>query len=356
MQPCRLQCNLMCIVIHHAQFGPVKFSKIVSFSQSIGPVAALGNILEDFLRGRFGENSYERVETCLNTSKRQAALNRFKKKESGQFVLLLENRICNTSIKLSSVDGVIIYDSDSNPRNDLRLLQKLSFESQSKPIRVFRLYSCYTVEEQALVITKKNPNVDNLQSLNRNVKNTLMWGASYLFSRLDEYHASDSQASAMDISYGQLLSNDVVKEFCAIISQNSEVDMHNSVISKVLQSSGHCITDLPLFGEQKGKYTCGEEPQVFWKKLLEGRNPRWRHISGPTPRNRKRVQYFEDSPCSPEIGNDDAGKKRRKTVNGSVDAVSTLPVSEGSQLAALKEGEQSFADSPVTDLLVALDA
>ncbi|XP_031123219.1 helicase protein MOM1-like isoform X3 [Ipomoea triloba] len=317
--------------------------RVVVFYQSIGPVATLGNILDDFLRGRFGDNSYERVETSLNTSKRQAALNRFRKEESGLFVLLLEKRICNTSIKLSSVDGVIIYDGDSNPQNDLRLLQKLSFVSQSKPIRVFRLYSCYTVEEQALVITKQNPNADNLQSLNRNVKNTLMWGASHLFSRLDEYHASDSQASALDISCGQLLLNDVVKEFCAIISQNSETDdIHNSVISKVLKSSGPCITDIPLFGEQKFKYTCGEEPQVFWKKLLEGRNPQWRHISGPTPRNRKRVQYFEDSSCSLEVSNDDAGKKRRKTVNSSVDAISTSPVSEGSQPAALNEGPSTI--------------
>ncbi|XP_019175599.1 PREDICTED: helicase protein MOM1-like isoform X2 [Ipomoea nil] len=313
--------------------------RVVIFYQSIGPVALLGNILDDFMRGRFGAGSFECVETSLSTSKRQAALNGFRKQETGQFVLLLEKRICNTSIKLSSVDGVIIYDGDSNPQNDLRLLQKLSFVSQSKPIRVFRLYSCYTVEEQVLVITKQNPNADNLQSLNRNVKNTLMWGASHLFSRLEEYHASDSQASALDISCGQLLLNDVVKEFCAIISQNSEIDdIHNSVISKVLKSSGPCITDIPLFGEQKFKYTCGEEPQVFWKKLLEGRNPQWRHISGPTPRNRKRVQYFEDSPCSPEVGNDDAGKKRRKTVNSSVDAISTLPVSESSQPAALNDG------------------
>ncbi|CAH9075251.1 unnamed protein product [Cuscuta europaea] len=321
-------------------------SVVIYFQDSIGPVSSLVNILEEFLRGRFGEDSYECVHTCLHTSKRQAALNKFMKKESGQFVLLLESRICNASIRLSSVHSVIIYGGDNNPRNDLRLIQKLSFTSLSEPIRVFRLYSCYTVEEQALVIAKQDPNVDNLLSLNKNLKCTLMWGASLLFSRLDEYHASVCQASASDMSHEQLFINDVIKEFCTIVSPNREMDaMHESVISKVLKSSGPCITDLPLFGEQKVKYTHEEEPQVFWKRLLEGRSPQWRHISGPTPRNRKRVKYFESSPRTPEISSDEAGKKRRKMLNSGVDAIPTLPIPEGVQLAASKEGVSTTRSS-----------
>ncbi|CAH9078159.1 unnamed protein product [Cuscuta europaea] len=321
-------------------------SVVIYFQDSIGPVSSLVNILEEFLRGRFGEDSYECVHTCLHASKRQAALNKFMKKESGQFVLLLESRICNASIRLSSVDSVIIYGGDNNPRNDLKLIQKLSFTSLSESIRVFRLYSCYTVEEQALVIAKQDPNVDNLLSLNRNLKCTLMWGASLLFSRLDEYHASDCQASASDMSREQLFINDLIKEFCTIVSPNREMDaMHESVISKVLKSSGPCITDLPLFGEQKVKYTHGEEPQVFWKRLLEGRSPQWRHISGPTPRNRKRVKYFESSPRTPEVSNDEAGKKRRKMVNSGVDAIPTLPIPEGVQLAASKKGVSTTRSS-----------
>ncbi|CAH9124287.1 unnamed protein product [Cuscuta epithymum] len=321
-------------------------SVVIYFQDSIGPVSSLVNILEEFLRGRFGEDSYECVHTYLHASKRQAALNKFMKKESGQFVLLLESRICNASIRLSSVDSVIIYGGDNNPRNDLRLIQKLSFMSLTEPIRVFRLYSCFTVEEQALVIAKQDPNVDNLLSLNRNLKCTLMWGASLLFSRLEEYHSSDCQASASDMSHEQLFINDVIKEFCTIVSPNREMDaMHESVISKVLKSSGPCITDLPLFGEQRVKYTHGEEPQVFWKRLLEGRSPQWRHISGPTPRNRKRVKYFESSPRTPEVSNDEAGKKRRKMVNSGVDAIPTLHIPEGVQLAASKEGVSTTRSS-----------
>ncbi|VFQ81505.1 unnamed protein product [Cuscuta campestris] len=311
---------------------------VIYFQDSIGTGSSLVSILEHFLQGRFGVDSYECVHSCLHLSKRQAALNRFMKKENGLFVLLLEHRMCNSSIRLSSVDNVIIYGSDSNPQNDLKLIQKLSFMPQSKPIRVFRLYSCYTVEEQALVIAKQDP-VDNIQSLHRNTKSTLMWGASHLFSRLDEYHASDCQASDSDISYGESFLNDVVKEFCSIISPDNEMDaMHIPIISKVLQSSGPCTTKPPLFGEQSVKYTCGEEPQLFWKGLLEGKSPRWRHISGPTPRNRKRVKYFHDSPCTPDVSNDEAGKKRRKVVNSDVDVFSNLPVPEGGQLADSKKG------------------
>ncbi|XP_019178335.1 PREDICTED: uncharacterized protein LOC109173545 isoform X2 [Ipomoea nil] len=307
---------------------------IVLFQSFVGTTPSIGDILDDFLRQRFGENSYERIDAFLIRSKKESALNRFNKLENGRFVFLLENRACKATLKLSSVDNVIIYSSDTNPWNDLRLLEKISFDSDSKPIKVFRLYSSFTVEEQALVIAKQEP--DHLHSPNRNLNNTLMWGASDLLSRLDGYYAGDSQASAMHTSTGQLLFSDVIREFSTIISESSEnAGMQNSVISKVLHSSSRCTTNLSLFGEQKIKCTGGEAPCVFWKNLLGGRNPQWRHIScpSPSPRSRKRVQFFDGS--SPEIGNNVAKKSRK--MNSGFD--------EGGQRSASKEGSSTIRAS-----------
>ncbi|MCD7472818.1 hypothetical protein HAX54_014187 [Datura stramonium] len=86
----------------------------------------------------------------------------------------------------------------------------------------------------------------------------------------------------------------------------------------------------------------GEEPHVFWRMLLEGRNPQWRNLSRPTPRNRKRVQYFDESPAPPN-GNDEA-KKRRKAVNHSVDAIPTQPSHGRGEVAASKGGAHENDD------------
>ncbi|WMV32610.1 hypothetical protein MTR67_025995 [Solanum verrucosum] len=309
-----------------------------------GSGASIGDILDDFLRQRFGEDSYERVETGVVMSKKQASLHRFNK-ESARFVLLLENRVCNPSIKLPSVDSVIIYDSETNPANDLRQLQKLYIDSQSKYISVFRLYSCFTVEERALVLAKQDLNHDsNLHSISRSPNNTLMWGASNLFSRLDEYHSGGIPTSISNNSSGQLLLNDVISEFSAIVSTSSDnKDICHSIISKVQMSTGTYSANIPLLGEKKMELKIGVEPQVFWRGLLEGRNPEWRNLSRATPRNRKRVQYFDESPDPPN-GDDEAGKKRRKVVNHSVDSIPSHPSPGRGEVAASKGGAHENDD------------
>ncbi|XP_069155139.1 helicase protein MOM1-like isoform X2 [Solanum lycopersicum] len=322
--------------------------RVVVLFQSIvgsGSGASIGDILDDFLRQRFGEDSYERVETGVVMSKRQASLHRFNNKESGRFVLLLENRVCNSSIKLPSVDNVIIYDSETNPANDLRQLQKLSIDSESKYISVFRLYSCFTVEERALVLAKQDINHDsNLHSVSRSPNNSLMWGASNLFSRLDEYHTGGIPTTISNNSSGQLLLNDIISEFSAIISKSSDnKDTCHSIISKVQMSTGTYSASIPLLGEKKMELKIGVEPQVFWRGLFEGRNPEWRNLSRATPRNRKRVQYFDESPDPPN-GDDEAGKKRRKVVNHSVDAIPGHPSPGRGEVAASKGGAHENDD------------
>ncbi|KAL2537546.1 Helicase protein MOM1 [Forsythia ovata] len=198
-------------------------------------------------------------------SKKHAAVNHFNKKESGQFVFLLENRACSSSIKLSSVDIVIIYDSEWNPANDLKALQKLSFDSKFEQIKVFRLYSSCTVEEKALLLAKQVLNLDNnMQNLSRTTSDTLlMWGASYLFSKLDDYHADSSPTSASNISSEQLLLNDTTNELLSILSESYENNGSGCIISKVQLGVGHYSINLPLLGEGKFQLKDGEEAHVF---------------------------------------------------------------------------------------------
>lgn len=118
--------------------------------------ASIGDILDDFLRQRFGEDSYERIDGVgIVPSKKRAALNNFNNKDMGRFVFLLEYRACLPSIKLSTVDTAIIFNSEWNPANDLRALNKIAIDSQSEQIMIFQLYTSSTLEEKVLRLAPK---------------------------------------------------------------------------------------------------------------------------------------------------------------------------------------------------------
>ncbi|KAL9143511.1 hypothetical protein ABFS82_14G242300 [Erythranthe guttata] len=315
--------------------------------------ASTGDILDDFLRQRFGQYTYERIDAGVLRSKKQAALNRFNKKETEQFVFLLETRACASIIKLSSVDVIIIFDSDWNPANDLRALQKISIDSKVEHIKVFRLYSSFTVEERALILAKQNLNLDNnLQNFSRTTSNTLLrWGAMYLFSKLDEYHADNKSNMALNVSSGQLLLNEVVKEFKAILSGSENTDS-DSIISKVKLGVGSYNTNVSTLGETKLELKDEEEPHIFWRNLLDGKNPQWKHLKGPCRRNRKRVNYLDGSPSKLEAEKHDVSKKRKKMLNKNPDPaivevelgvhqVTQVAVPEGGHSTTIKPCNQS---------------
>lgn len=285
--------------------------------------ATIGDILDDFLRQRFGENTYERVDAMVIHSRKQSAMDRFNKMETGQFVFLLENRACSSSIKLSSLDLIIIYDGDWNPTNDLRALQRMSIDSKVEQIKVFRLYSSCTVEERALVLAKQKLNLDtSLQNLSLTGRVTYdslhMLGASYLFSKLDEYHAVSSSIDLRSLS-GQLLLNEVIMEFHAIVSDNCENFYINPLISKVTLHDGYYKLNSRIFGEAKIQLMDGVEPYIFWRNLLDRKNPQWKHLKGPCPRNRKRVPCLVEPPRTFGCENGDASKKCKQLVNDKVD-------------------------------------
>ncbi|PQQ19204.1 helicase protein MOM1 isoform X1 [Prunus yedoensis var. nudiflora] len=315
--------------------------RVLILFQSIsgsGSSYSLGDILDDFLRQRYGENSYERVEFGVLRSKKDVAMNMFNNKENGRFVFLLEAHACLPSIKLSSVDTVIIFGSDWNPHNDIRALQKISLDSQFEEIKVFRLYSTCTVEEKLLVRAKQgkihDSNVQNISS------SMLLWGAPYQFDKLDEFHCN-TPASTANILPEESLLNDVIREFLSVLPQdgNNNVLCDFSIISKVQQTGGAYSAEVPLLNELKSQHTGEGQPLNFWTKLLVGKHPPWKYCSGLSQRNRKRAQHLDELSKKPEVGSDEVVKKRKKVVNGNDDAPYLKPGSEGKSVPGCKEGK-----------------
>ncbi|KAI3962250.1 hypothetical protein MKX01_030800 [Papaver californicum] len=305
---------------------------LIIFQSNVGSIGiTLGDVLDDVVRQRCGVDSYERVDCGLIVSKKnfaqkkQAAMNKFNDKEKGRIVFLLDRRACHPSIKLSSVNIVILYDSDLNPYNDLKVLHKITIDSQHE-LKVFRLYSVCTLEEVVLVNAKQDVTVD-AQNLNHStIHQLLRWGASYLFIELVDFHSSSP-------SSGSIFSSEhLVKELFGPLARDggSSSTNNSSIVVKVNRTGGKYSSDISLPGELEMQSVDEDLPHVFWTKLLNRKTPKWRYLPAASlpQRIHKRVQYFEGSLEKPDSDFDDVMKKRRKVLTGTVDARAQKPVLE----------------------------
>ncbi|KAK9676594.1 hypothetical protein RND81_11G087600 [Saponaria officinalis] len=285
--------------------------KVVILFQSIGGSGKdnLELLLDDHLTWRFGRDSFEHVAVGSQPSKKHAALNKFNR-ESDRSFLLLETRACLPSIKLSSVDSFIILNSDWNPLNDLRALQKIMIDSKLKPIKVFRFYCSYTVEEKALIMAKDDTILDITVPSNLSTKQTLlMWGSSHLFSRLDEFHHDQALDDRDNVALESSLVTDVVQEIVSLVKNDRNIGPIQHISAARLD--GRCyLKNTLLYGEQRNQLQEGMPPLTFWTKLLEGRQPQWKYPVS-TERNRKRVHYSDDLPLPPDAETDEPVKKRK---------------------------------------------
>uniref|UniRef100_A0A0E0PSC4 Uncharacterized protein n=1 Tax=Oryza rufipogon TaxID=4529 RepID=A0A0E0PSC4_ORYRU len=314
----------------------------------------MGDILDDFVRQRFGFESYERVERGLLVPKKQTALNMFNDKTKGRFIFLIDSRACVPSIKLSSVDAIIIYCSDWNPTNDLRVLQRISIESQSECVPIFRLYSSCTVEEKTLILAKHDHILDsNVQNVMPIVSHSLLsWGASFLFNRLEEFQKHDY--SSKDSEDDGLFMNNVFLEFAAKLSTNVEAStkMENAVISRAQQSGSFYSRDIAVISEREGiSAVDGDLPKfwTFWSNLLGGRSPHWQYISEPVQRNRRKIQNMEDQMRIPAEETDEAIMKRRKIGEIMDSSPKILPVKDNDAVLPENSTASSSHETSVDD-------
>jgi SNF2 family DNA or RNA helicase len=84
--------------------------KVLIFSQ----MKMVLDLLEEYCRLR--NYVFERIDGDVRGNERQAAIDRFCKKDSDRFVFLLCTRAGGLGINLAAADTVLIYDSDWNPQ------------------------------------------------------------------------------------------------------------------------------------------------------------------------------------------------------------------------------------------------
>ncbi|KAK8546312.1 hypothetical protein V6N12_027101 [Hibiscus sabdariffa] len=279
---------------------------------------SVGNILDDFLCQRFGKYSYVRIDGGgYAVSKKKAVVDLFNTKESGKQFLLLEGRACLSSIKLSAVDVVVLFNSDCKPQNDIKALHRISISSQFEQLKVFRLYSAFTVEEKILILAKNGTSLDsNIQTLSRNsCLKLLSWCASYLFNKLDDFHDCSKSVSVSNVSCEQSSLNAVLLELLTQLPCSGESN-HAAKCSFITEVPQNVVYDgnISLFGEKEIGSMNYESSVISLIKLLEGKHPQWKLLPKSSSRNRKKVQYFNYPPWKSELGGGGVVKKSQ-TVN-----------------------------------------
>ncbi|XP_025663806.1 uncharacterized protein [Arachis hypogaea] len=289
--------------------------RVMILFQSTSDLTSIGDILDDVLCRRFGEHCYVRYAAGYAPKVKQSALDKFNDGERA-FVFLLESRACLPSVKLSSVDTIILFDSDWDPENDLRVLQRMPISSQYEQLTVFRLYSSFTVEEKVLMLAKEG---SSIQLLNHSTSHAVLrWGATNLFSKLDDLHGSNTPVVAQDIASDQSLLHDVICELSTVFSGGSgDIDHHElSFIARVWQKGGEYAKNILLHGERVTKEMDDGFDVFSWSNLLQGRSPRWKLLSVPSQRIRKPVNHFDHKAKESESENNADNRKKRKVSEG----------------------------------------
>ena len=274
----------------------------------------MGDILYDFLHQRFGDKSFVYVDNRIDMSRTKAILQSFNEMGRDKFVIVIENLACRPRIKLSSVDAVIIYDTNWNPLNDLKALRKITIDSPAQQVKVFRLYSPYTVEEKLLMLAKEDGGLEvDIENASSRLRHSLLsWGASHLIGKYNELCKFDSSNALPEPFIDNLLLNAVVD----LLTRSPEnidptVAGNCSNITEACLSGASYSRNISLYGE-KDLSSVDADPTHFWSKLFEttsSSSPRY--TSGPSPRIRHGVQFLGKYAKSPQTKNYDLKKGRK---------------------------------------------
>ncbi|KAJ7544078.1 hypothetical protein O6H91_09G064000 [Diphasiastrum complanatum] len=301
--------------------------RVLIFTQTtcLRGVVSKIDILEDYLRQQFGVDAYERLDGGLAWSKKQAALQRFNARDSDRFVFLIDRRSCGFSLKLASVDTIIIYDSDWNPHTDIQALLRAHISSKSRKLRVYRLYSRNTLEERVLLGAYQTGTSDHKQkSLNSQFfQKAVRWGAETLLKLDEQDFATNSPSSNCEPQLSKTMSPFIVhntpegaqdevvcfdtETVMLILSGTPQPSSRSSInyfLQKVLspREMGADVTEKGplLYGVTQEEWNEEEDEsgQDFWNRILKEKFERWQAKEEErNPRKgqrvRKKVQYDE---------------------------------------------------------------
>ncbi|EEB09542.2 ATP-dependent DNA helicase Snf21 [Schizosaccharomyces japonicus yFS275] len=116
------------------------------------------NIMEDYLHYRAWK--YLRLDGSTKSDDRSQLLHLFNDPASIYTIFLLSTRAGGLGLNLQTADTVIIFDSDWNPHQDLQAQDRAHRIGQTKEVRIFRLITEKSVEENILARAQYKLDID----------------------------------------------------------------------------------------------------------------------------------------------------------------------------------------------------
>lgn len=118
------------------------------------------DILEYFLKYR--GIKVLRLDGATKLEERAMRVAEFNRENSEYNVFLLSTRAGGLGLNLQTADTVILFDSDWNPQMDLQAQDRAHRIGTMKEVRVFRLISNSTIEENILSKASYKKNLDEM--------------------------------------------------------------------------------------------------------------------------------------------------------------------------------------------------
>ncbi|KAG1459923.1 hypothetical protein G6F56_006058 [Rhizopus delemar] len=173
------------------------------------------SIMEDFLNYR--GFSYLRLDGSTKSDDRSELLRLFNDPNSPYFIFLLSTRAGGLGLNLQTADTVVIFDSDWNPHQDLQAQDRAHRIGQTKEVRIFRLISTNSVEENILARANYKLDIDGkvIQAGKFDNKSTEEDREAFLKSLLEDKVDEAGEAESEEIDDEEL--NEIL--------QRSEMDM-----------------------------------------------------------------------------------------------------------------------------------
>ncbi|BDA49984.1 Chromodomain-helicase-DNA-binding protein 6 [Coccomyxa sp. Obi] len=224
--------------------------KVLIFSQ----FKIMLDVLEDFLR--LGGFPFERIDGSVSQRDREDAINRYSKEGSDGFVFLLSTRAGGQGITLTAADTVIIYDTDFNPQNDLQAMARCHRIGQDKEVKVYRLITTGTYEQNVFECSTRKQGLDN---------------AILGFLNADERKVDGARIAQLLAHGAHVLAapeEETVKEGEAFASEDIDSILARRTEKRQLGNSKGNTFSTATFSVQEEEANKIADPREYWSAIL----------------------------------------------------------------------------------------
>merc|ERR1719319_1445699 len=228
-----------------------KGDRVLIFSQMV----TMLNIIEEFLELR--RFQFQRLDGSVSAEQRKQSIERFNDPTSKDFCFLLSTKAGGLGINLQTANRVIIFDSDFNPQNDLQAIARAHRIGQKEEVKIYRLVSSNSVDEDIIQRAKNKMVLDHLVIQRMDTTGKTIIGGGQVGSKKDADEGKNLSKQDLDMilkfgaeelfkadeeeeKEGEIDLDEILEQ--AEVREEADDDAHQSEANKELLGAFKCTT------------------------------------------------------------------------------------------------------------------